>query len=82
MSCAQKLSLVGFSASRFNYSVSAERVVSFYPEIRKYYPNLKDGSLLPGYAGIRPKLSGPGQPACDFVIQVCFVYNFNKKYKN
>ncbi|XVE98972.1 hypothetical protein REPUB_Repub03eG0155900 [Reevesia pubescens] len=55
--------------NRFNYSVSADRVVRFYPEIRKYYPNLKDGSLLPGYVGIRPKLSGPGQPACDFVIQ-------------
>ncbi|XP_022767920.1 L-2-hydroxyglutarate dehydrogenase, mitochondrial isoform X1 [Durio zibethinus] len=55
--------------NRFKYSVSAERVLRFYPEIRKYYPNLKDGSLLPGYAGIRPKLSGPGQPASDFVIQ-------------
>ncbi|EOY08776.1 FAD-dependent oxidoreductase family protein isoform 1 [Theobroma cacao] len=55
--------------NRFNYSVSADRVERFYPEIRKYYPNLKDGSLLPGYAGIRPKLSGPGQSACDFVIQ-------------
>ncbi|EOY08779.1 FAD-dependent oxidoreductase family protein isoform 4 [Theobroma cacao] len=52
--------------NRFNYSVSADRVERFYPEIRKYYPNLKDGSLLPGYAGIRPKLSGPGQSACDF----------------
>ncbi|OMO52502.1 FAD dependent oxidoreductase [Corchorus capsularis] len=55
--------------NRFNYSVSADRAEKFYPEIRKYYPNLKDGSLLPSYAGIRPKLSGPGQPACDFVIQ-------------
>lgn len=55
--------------NRFNYSVSADRAVCFYPEIRKYYPNLKDGSLLPGYSGIRPKLFGPGQPACDFVIQ-------------
>lgn len=42
----------------------------FYPEIRKYYPNLKDGSLQPGYAGIRPKLSGPGQSPIDFIIQV------------
>ncbi|XVE90711.1 hypothetical protein DITRI_Ditri20bG0099100 [Diplodiscus trichospermus] len=55
--------------NRFDYSVSADRVASFYQEIRKYYPNLKDRSLVPGYAGIRPKLSGPGQPACDFVIQ-------------
>jgi len=41
----------------------------FYPVVRKYFPNLKDGSLEPGYSGIRPKLSGPGQPPSDFVIQ-------------
>ncbi|KAL2940271.1 L-2-hydroxyglutarate dehydrogenase mitochondrial [Bienertia sinuspersici] len=41
----------------------------FYPEIRKYYPQLKEGSLEPSYAGIRPKLSGPGQTPSDFVIQ-------------
>ncbi|XP_054775866.1 L-2-hydroxyglutarate dehydrogenase, mitochondrial-like isoform X2 [Prosopis cineraria] len=34
--------------NRFDYSVPAERVEKFYPEIRKYYPNLKDGSLEPG----------------------------------
>ncbi|XP_039055816.1 L-2-hydroxyglutarate dehydrogenase, mitochondrial isoform X2 [Hibiscus syriacus] len=55
--------------NRFDYSVNAERVARFYPEIRKYYPNLKDGSLLTGYSGIRPKLHGPGQSATDFVIQ-------------
>ncbi len=26
-------------------------------------------SLRPGYAGIRPKLHGPGEPAADFSIQ-------------
>ncbi|XP_058107489.1 L-2-hydroxyglutarate dehydrogenase, mitochondrial [Magnolia sinica] len=55
--------------NRFDYSVNTNRAERFYPEIRKYYPNLKDGSLEPGYAGIRPKLSGPGQPPADFVIQ-------------
>ena len=25
--------------------------------------------LQPGYAGIRPKLSGPGAPAADFLVQ-------------
>ena len=28
-----------------------------------------DGALAPGYAGIRPKTSGPGEPASDFEIQ-------------
>ena len=56
--------------ARFDYSVKANRAEKFYPEIRKYYPNLKDGSLEPGYSGIRPKLSGPYQSPVDFVIQV------------
>jgi L-2-hydroxyglutarate oxidase LhgO len=42
---------------------------AFYAEVRKYWPGLQDGALLPGYAGIRPKISGPGAPARDFVIQ-------------
>lgn len=56
--------------NRFDYTVRADRGDRFYPEIRKYFPNLKDGSLEPGYSGIRPKLSGPGQAPSDFVIQV------------
>ncbi|KAG8055050.1 hypothetical protein GUJ93_ZPchr0001g32386 [Zizania palustris] len=56
--------------NRFDYSVNPTRCSKFYPVIRKYFPNLKDGSLEPGYSGIRPKLSGPGQPPSDFVIQV------------
>ncbi|KAG5028564.1 hypothetical protein AAZX31_05G076500 [Glycine max] len=55
--------------NKYDYSVNANRAERFYPEIRKYYPNLKDGSLEPGYSGIRPKLSGPLQPPSDFVIQ-------------
>ncbi|KAK4481683.1 hypothetical protein RD792_012590 [Penstemon davidsonii] len=53
----------------FDYSVPRDRANKFYPEIRKYYPRLKDGSLEPGYAGIRPKLSGPKQSPSDFMIQ-------------
>jgi L-2-hydroxyglutarate oxidase LhgO len=30
---------------------------------------LRDGALQPGYAGIRPKISGPDEPAADFVVQ-------------
>jgi L-2-hydroxyglutarate oxidase LhgO len=36
---------------------------------RRYYPGLKDGRLQPGYTGIRPKLSGEGEPAADFLVQ-------------
>ncbi|KAI3824433.1 hypothetical protein L1987_05892 [Smallanthus sonchifolius] len=55
--------------NKFDYTVCADRAKKFYPEIRKYYPSLKDDSLQPGYAGIRPKLSGPGEGSADFIIQ-------------
>ncbi|KAJ6408457.1 hypothetical protein OIU84_011718 [Salix udensis] len=62
--------------NKYDYSVSASRAERFYPEIRKYYPNLKDGSLQPSYSGIRPKISGPRQSPIDFVIQVIEVFLF------
>ncbi len=49
--------------------VDPARGDAFYAEVRKYWPGLPDGALLPGYAGIRPKISGPGEPARDFLIQ-------------
>lgn len=55
--------------NRFDYSVNSNRSSRFYPEIRKYFPNLRDGSLEPGYSGIRPKLSGKGHLPSDFIIQ-------------
>jgi L-2-hydroxyglutarate oxidase LhgO len=41
----------------------------FEAEVRRYWPGLPCGALQPGYAGLRPKISGPGAPASDFVIQ-------------
>ena len=41
----------------------------FYAAVRRYWPGLRDGALQPGYAGIRPKISGPTEPAADFVVQ-------------
>ncbi|PIA62164.1 hypothetical protein AQUCO_00200281v1 [Aquilegia coerulea] len=64
-----ELDYISTFLNKFDYSVCANRAEKFYPEIRRYYPNLKDGSLEPGYAGIRPKLSGPGKSPVDFVIQ-------------
>ena len=49
--------------------VDPSRGDAFYAEVRKYWPGLEDGALQSGYAGIRPKLHGPGQVASDFVIQ-------------
>jgi L-2-hydroxyglutarate oxidase LhgO len=49
--------------------VEPQRGEAFYAEVRKYWPNLPQGALQPAYAGIRPKISGPGQPTADFCIQ-------------
>eukprot|EP00897_Mesotaenium_endlicherianum_P006244 jgi/Mesen1/5648/ME000286S04860 len=50
----------------YDYGVDPSRAQKFYPAIRKYYPALPNGSLQPAYAGIRPKISPPGQPSADF----------------
>ena len=54
---------------RINYDVDPRRAERFYAAIRRYWPALPDDSLSPGYAGIRPKTAGPGEPAPDFEIQ-------------
>jgi L-2-hydroxyglutarate oxidase LhgO len=51
-----------------DYDVPPARADSFYEAIRSYWPALPDGALVPGYAGIRPKIAGPGATAADFLI--------------
>lgn len=48
--------------------VDPARGTAFYAEVRKYWPALPDAALVPGYAGIRPKISGPGDATRDFMI--------------
>jgi L-2-hydroxyglutarate oxidase LhgO len=51
-----------------SYTVDPARADAFYARIRGYWPGLPDHSLVPDYCGIRPKLTGPGEPAADFMI--------------
>lgn len=51
-----------------SYDVDGELVKNFYKAVRRYWPTLKNDTLHPAYAGIRPKLSGPSQAVADFVI--------------
>ncbi len=53
---------------REEYDVDIGRAAVFYGAIRRYWPGLPDGALAPGYAGIRPKISGPGEPNADFCV--------------
>jgi L-2-hydroxyglutarate oxidase LhgO len=52
-----------------DYAFDESRSAQFYPAIRSYFPGLRDGSLSPGYTGIRAKLGPPGSSAQDFSIQ-------------
>src|SRR3984893_17440515 len=45
--------------SEVDYAVDPARGEAFYAAIRAYWPALRDGALQPGYAGVRPKISGP-----------------------
>ena len=53
-----------------DYDVDPARAAKFYGAVRRYWPALPDDALTPGYAGVRPKISGPGQVAADFRIDV------------
>lgn len=49
-----------------DYAVDETRAEPFYAAVRRYWPDLPDGSLHPDYSGIRTKITGP-DPS-DFVI--------------
>ncbi len=55
--------------SPHDLQVDPARGDAFYAEVRKYWPQLPNGALQAGYAGIRPKISAPHEAAADFVIQ-------------
>lgn len=52
-----------------DYTFEQGLEAKFYGAIRRYYPDLADGALQPGYTGVRPKVTGPDEPAGDFIIQ-------------
>ncbi|MGE0597688.1 MAG: NAD(P)/FAD-dependent oxidoreductase, partial [Hyphomonadaceae bacterium] len=51
-----------------DYSVDPGRAESFYAAVRRFWSALPDGALTPDYAGIRPKLHGPGEEQGDFIV--------------
>jgi L-2-hydroxyglutarate oxidase LhgO len=52
-----------------SYTVDPKRAESFYASVRTYFPALPDNSIVPDYCGIRPKLTGKGEPAADFLME-------------
>jgi len=56
------------SPNEIDYAVDPARAQGFEDAIRRYWPALPEGALVPAYSGLRPKIVGPGEPAADFRI--------------
>lgn len=60
-----------------DYSVESGRAGDFEAYIRRFWPDLPAGALVPDYAGIRPKLHGPGEPQPDFQLHDASVHGLH-----
>ena len=60
-----------------DYSVDPARADAFETTIRRFWPGLPQDALSPDYAGIRPKLHGPGEPQGDFRLDGAEVHGLN-----
>lgn len=56
------------SPEEIDFEVDPRRADGFYAEVRRYWPGLPDGALVPSYSGVRPKIHGPHEKAPDFRI--------------
>lgn len=54
--------------SGIDYRVDPARAEKFYAAIRRYWPYLQDGDLVPDYSGVRPKIAAAGTHDADFCI--------------
>lgn len=52
-----------------DYSVASEKAETFYQNAVKFLPFLRKENIHPDMSGIRPKLQGPDDGFCDFVIR-------------
>jgi L-2-hydroxyglutarate oxidase LhgO len=60
-----------------DYTVDPAAAAEFYRYIRRFWPGLPEGALSPDYAGIRPKLHGPGEPQPDFRLDAAEVHGID-----
>ncbi|MEJ2408611.1 MAG: NAD(P)/FAD-dependent oxidoreductase [Novosphingobium sp.] len=52
-----------------DYTVDPALKPEFLAAARRIWPNAEEDRLQPAYAGVRPKLAGPGMATADFVLQ-------------
>jgi L-2-hydroxyglutarate oxidase LhgO len=60
--------------SSVEYSVDPNKRVAFCAAVSRYLPVVTEDDFTPDYAGLRPKLQGPGQAFRDFVIEEASAY--------
>ena len=53
----------------YTFNLIDSRRQNFESSIRDYFPGLEMNRLQPGYVGVRPRVSGPGEPVEDFKIE-------------
>ncbi len=51
------------------YDVDPAKAATFAAAVARYLPDVRAEWLTPDFAGVRPRLSGPGEPAADFAIR-------------
>jgi L-2-hydroxyglutarate oxidase LhgO len=51
-----------------DYTVDPGRAGAFTEAVRRYWPAVREDALVPDYAGVRPRLVGPGEAAVDFLV--------------
>jgi L-2-hydroxyglutarate oxidase LhgO len=54
---------------KLRFDVDPAKAEAFSSAIGRYLPEVKPDWLVPDFAGIRPKLAGPGEAFRDFVIE-------------
>jgi L-2-hydroxyglutarate oxidase LhgO len=52
-----------------SYLVDPAKRSAFCAAVSRYLPMVIEADFEPDYAGLRPKLQGPGEPFRDFVIE-------------
>jgi len=52
-----------------NYEVDQKIGDVFKSACGGFWPGIRDRDVTPAYCGVRPKISGPGQPNADFIVQ-------------
>lgn len=51
-----------------NYTVAPDAAETFAAAARRYWPQASAERMTPGYAGIRPRTTGPGEPPGDWRV--------------